>query len=100
MERLLAGVVINLSAIPSDALASELMRRDRIKWFHAQAVVDEKVLHSAVERSAIVQRYREDMVHQINQYMLSQNLFLFRQEHDPTTEMMKFHLSLPVFIRT
>lgn len=90
-----------LRDVPDDALASELMRRKRIRWYQATQLISHMDLEMAsVARGELMADRKQHGARMIAATLLKENVIAVRQERDETLDALRLQLALPVFIRT
>lgn len=82
-------------------LASELLRRQRIKWMHVSRVLDQQELSSyeLEARGHVIRSMKQSMVCELASHLLGEGVFQERQERTAAVDGLQVTLSLPVFIR-
>ncbi len=89
-----------MTDIPTAALVSELMRRQRIKWFSCTALVDDvQITRSGNHFEGFIESRRAEMLVDISRYLWRAGIPVFRQEKDEQRMALRLELKIPVFIR-
>lgn len=81
-------------------LASELLRRKRIKWMHVSRPFDEcDLTNMGSWRGAFLRDAKFRMAHELASKLLEDGVFQERQERGLCSDALILGLSLPIFIR-
>lgn len=81
-------------------LASELLRRKRIKWMHVTRALDDVTLAKiGPSRGDFIRDTKFRMAHELVSKLLEDGVFQERQERGICSDTLILGLSLPIFIR-
>lgn len=94
------GTAYHLRDIPDDALVSELLSRDRIRWYHTETRIGDMELHHMRDsRADYMAHTRSMMVHRLAQKLFEDNIGQTGQTREHATDSLIVRVRLPVFIR-
>jgi len=94
LERL-KHTVLPLASIPTDQLASELMRRGVIKWLHARCMIEDHVLAQA--RPGIT-RLKLNLLHELCRHCMEGNLVRFQHGRREDLACLQLSAHLPIWV--